>query len=83
MQNDNTGYCPKGFADQEDENGQVILGSWRNAVPPNSMYGNSLCSKGTGRTSQKAFSIREHFKLYFSSEVGKLDWQDSSVYYGK
>jgi hypothetical protein len=83
MRNDPTTYCPQGFADSENEDGTLTMGTWRNFVPENSIFHTQLSNQNAGRPTQTASEIRDHLKKYFSSDSGKLAWQEGKVFYRK
>jgi hypothetical protein len=72
-------YCPQGFADTYDENGNLQEGSWRKQIPENSLFEADLSNQNNGRVSEVAKSIREHLKMYFNSDTGSLRWQNSII----
>lgn len=72
-------YAPNGFSDTITENG-VIEGLWRNRLNANSLFHNHVDVPGVGRLPQNAKEIRNHLKSYFSSEEGKVSWQNAAVF---
>ena len=73
-------YCPSGFADSYSEDGALIGGRWRNLVPDDSIFYSDIGSQNLGRPKQGSLDIRNHFKDYFSSTQGKLEWQDEAIF---
>lgn len=72
-------YVPEHYVDYETVAGEVILGDWRSSQEHS--YG--LCPLGSDlRPSRMHYGIREKFKTYFSSNIGKLPWQDDYVRQG-
>lgn len=67
-------YCPPGYADSEDEHGNIIHGAWRNEVdasPTLFTHGRM----GSNNASASAFDQRNTLKNYFMSE-GKIERQN-------
>ena len=71
-------YCPSGFVDGEDGEGNVISGQWRRETEqdtgmqrPGQMGGN--------RSSWTAASVRDIFCDYFSTSDGEVAWQYQHV----
>lgn len=65
-------YCPVGLVDQEQD-GQVIPGIWRQEPPAGAFSPLNVPSTGHN-ASMDAKSVRETLKEYFFSE-GSVDWQ--------
>lgn len=68
-------YCPPGFADSYDENGDLVEGEWRSNVA------NDLVSlqRIGGRVIERPKQIRDHLKDFVNSEAGKVPWQNESI----
>ena len=67
-------YCPPGFIDSEDADGNVICGSWREEQ--GSSGGLSPVSQaGSNHHSRIAAMTRDNFCTYFNSTQGELSWQ--------
>ena len=66
-------YCPTGFSDIEDSNGDVTEGSWREEPAAQGLE--PVSRVGSNRYSLTAAAIRDTFKDYFSSPAGKVSWQ--------
>jgi hypothetical protein len=69
-------YCPAGFADTYDEEGNLINGEWREHV----FDSNNLGRQQFGRPSTEATEMREHLSTFFSSPAGELEWQRKIVF---
>ena len=63
-------YCPPNFVDREDEEGNILYGTWRQQITTLPSIGNA----GSNSHSQSAAAIRNTFKEYFVSE-GAVPWQ--------
>ena len=69
-------YCPPGFADGMDMNGQVVQGAWRNERIDAVMRPiNPTAHRNPPAT---ATQVRETFMAYFNDE-GSLPWQVAYV----
>ena len=70
-------YCPPGYIDHEDRQGNVIHGDWR-------QYDSSgLCAithVGSNRFSKSAGDMRDTLKSYFSSSEGAVPWQQHHIH---
>ena len=66
-------YCPIGYVDQEDENGKIIAGNWRNT--DNGLL--PIQHQGTNNYTKTAKTVRNDFKTYFNSENGAVSWQQT------
>ena len=67
-------YCPPGFIDSEDADGNVICGSWRED------QGSSggifpVRQAGSNHHSRLAAMTRDNFCTYLNSTQGELSWQ--------
>ena len=66
-------YCPTGFIDTEDGNGNIVEGAWREEPAAQGLE--IVGCMGSNRYSQTAAGIRDTFKDYFSSPTGEVSWQ--------
>ena len=66
-------YCPAGFADSEDSDGNVTEGTWREDSTPQGLE--RLGRVGSNYHSPSAATTREQFKAYFCSPQGQVSWQ--------
>ena len=66
-------YCPTGFLDAEDGNGNVVEGTWREEPAAQGLE--HIRRMGSNRHSQTTATIRDSFKVYFSSPTGEVSWQ--------
>ena len=60
--------------DREDENGNVVPGSWRSEA----VMDDIMCSQGTNVATREGKLVRGYLKEYYSS-VGAVPWQDRMV----
>ena len=65
------------YVDQEDRSGNVVNGQWRSEARGTNFQ--SLGRLGTNMHSRHAGLVRDIFKDYFTSEIGRLPWQDAIV----
>ena len=63
------------LADQEDAQGNLIPGEWRQAANMHEMDQ----ARGHSRESTRAKQAREYLKLYFNSPAGSVPWQDRMI----
>lgn len=71
-----TNYCPPGTFDTEDPaSGEVIEGRWRANVQGD--CGLFRLQNVPRNAKRAAKVIRDNFKEYFVSDVGKVHWQDN------
>ena len=66
-------YCPPGFTDAEDNDGNVIGGTWRQDPSPQGLQG--IHSTGSNNHSLNAARVRDTFKDYFCSPHGEVSLQ--------
>ena len=66
-------YCPPGFIDGEDGDGNVVKGSWRSEVPGGGF--SRLRQVGSNRFCRSAAEISETFRDYFMTTEGQVTWQ--------
>ena len=64
-------YCPPGFIDSEDGDGNVVSGSWHDE--PSRLT--PLGPVGSHCHSRTAAAVRDAFCNYFSSSEGEVHWQ--------
>lgn len=72
-------YCPDGYADQLDDNGDIIERGWRLNLPANSCQNSQFSPNVAGRTSENAKLIRDCVKEYVNGDRGALAWQTMRV----
>ena len=72
-QTENASYCPSGFVDVEDGNGNIKLGEWRSQVAENSALINLRNVRGS-RPKEDATKMREDLRYYLNND-GAVDWQ--------
>lgn len=70
----NENYCPAGFADYYNVDGQLIEGEWRKTAPE--MVPLQSCS---GRVSLRAKEIRNLLKDFVNSPAGSVPWQTQCI----
>lgn len=70
----NNQYLYEGSVDQEDVNGEIIPGNWRNIVGENNFI-NPLGRIGANIGTAAAIRQREILTQYFISEQGIIPWQ--------
>ena len=71
-------YCPPGYVDREDAQGNVIPGDWRaeggSGLQPVGQLGGNRCSRS-------AIEVRETLMAYFNnSQAGALPWQNDYIH---
>jgi hypothetical protein len=64
-------YCPTGYTDYFDANGELHLGAWRDE----GVGLNSVRRLGSNNSSRIVQSIKDTLSRYFMSDVGALCWQ--------
>ena len=63
-------YCPPGFIDSEDADGNVICSSWREEQGSSgSLF--PVCQAGSNHHSRIAVMARDKFCTYFNSTQGE------------
>jgi len=72
---DNTNYCPLGYIDHEDGNGEVINGQWRKDISFATNTAQSISPLRGRRYEGRALDMRDSLKSYVNSEVGSVPWQ--------
>ena len=72
----NRPYCPPGYADHEDGDGNLIPGDWRletaDAI-------RDIGCVGSNTYSQSAADLRDTMMSYFTSSAGVVPWQTNHV----
>ena len=72
----NRPYCPSGYADHEDGDGNLIPGDWRletaDAI-------RDIGRVGSNTYSQSAADLRDTMMSYFTSSAGVVPWQINDV----
>jgi len=58
----NDDYCPTGFDDHYDENGEFVEGIWRKNIPEDSLMNSGLSNQSNRRPTKTATRIRSEFK---------------------
>lgn len=66
-------YCPAGYIDSYDENGDVIPGSWRDESTPRCIT--RLNRVGSNRAATNAMKQQDAIAAYFISNEGQIPWQ--------
>jgi len=75
-QTENAYYCPVGFADNQNGNGDIQPGHWRALVRNNSSsLLSDLKNVRRSRYSDGAIDVRNSLKEYVNSPDGCLSWQ--------
>lgn len=69
-------YCPPGYADHEDADGNLIAGDWRNVAVDGIR---DISHIGSNAYSKTAAQLRDTMKSYFISSQGEVTWQISHV----
>ena len=74
-------YKPATFIDRELEDGQIVNGEWRNEASVAEML-TPLPRSSLPRQvpNKEAKRLRDAFKTYFNSNVGKVSWQDKAAF---
>ena len=65
-------YCPAGFIDGEDGDGNVVSGYWREEGSSGALA--PIGPAGSNHHSRSAATIRENFCNYFNSLAGEVSW---------
>ena len=66
-------YCPAGFIDSEDGDGNVVSGDWREEGSSGALA--PIGPAGSNHHSRSAATIRKNFCNYFNSPAGEVSWQ--------
>ena len=75
---ESTVYCPPGFVDAEDGNGNLLHGEWRNQTSGDTGM-RRIGQVGGNRYTRSAAELRETYCDYFLSSQGEVTWQYSHV----
>ncbi|KAF5281755.1 hypothetical protein FQR65_LT14550 [Abscondita terminalis] len=70
-------YCPTGFADYVDSEGNFHFGQWRTTETMK-----SVGRMGTNNPTRNAQKLRETLKQYFNSDIGCVPWQQDIILQG-
>ena len=68
-------YCPSGYIDREDSQGNIIPGDWRT----HSYELHSVSQVGSNMYSRSAAEMREAVMAYFNSPAGCVPWQQQHI----
>ena len=71
-------YCPPGYIDREDVNGNIIPGDWRLVDNDGGMT--NIARLGSNTYSRSAAELRDDFMNYFASPLGSVVWQLQHVH---
>ena len=75
-QTNSSGYCPSGFVDTWDENGEIKEGEWRRIVASNqNQLLNDISPIRGSRPPATALEVRESLKAYVNLLEGSVSWQ--------
>lgn len=75
-QTENASYCPKGFIDSYNANGEIQPGHWRNVVRNDSNAAFKSLPKVRGsRYRDDAVQMRDSLKDYVNGPNGSVSWQ--------
>ena len=69
----NYNYCPTSYIDRDTRLG-ITLGDWRKEQA-NSAGLQQISQTGSNNYSRDDKEVRDHFRNYFCSTAGSLDWQ--------
>ena len=72
----NRPYCPPGYTDHEDGNGNMTPGNWRLEVTGGIT---DISRTGSNTYTHTAADLRDTIMNYFTSSVGAVSWQISHV----
>ena len=67
-------YCPAGFTDSEDGDGNIVEGGWRRDSTESQGL-DRMGSLGGNRYGRAAADVRDLYRDYFSSTEGEISWQ--------
>ena len=73
-------YCRPTDVDREDDDGNVILGEWRNEPPVPNI--DDIGRIGGNRGPVEAINQRDTLARYFLTEEGFIEWQWRKAYRG-
>lgn len=71
-------YCPAGFTDAEDGEGNILQGAWRSESSQNAGL-ERIRQVGGNRYGRAAADVRNIFRDYFNSPEGEVWWQYNHV----
>ena len=71
-------YCPPGYLDHEDRQGNLLYSDWRQH--DNSSGLQPVSRIGSNRYSRLAGEVCDMLKSYFSSHDGALPWQEQHIH---
>ncbi|XP_067214458.1 uncharacterized protein [Linepithema humile] len=74
-------YCPSGYVDYYDENGNVVSGLWRGENTPGSIT--RLNRVGSNHAATVAMKQQDTLAAYFTSDQGQIPWQWEIVNRGR
>jgi len=80
MKENKEGYCPAGFSDTFDDDGNLIPGTFRQVLPENSLFHAASLTNPGGRPISNVTEQRDHLKTFFNSAEGELNWQLHSIF---
>lgn len=69
-------YIPENYVDYESENGDLVMGEWRNDLDHNYCL---FPLDQQQETNRSHYRIRESFKNYFTSAIRAVPWQHNIV----
>ena len=70
-------YCPPGFVDVEDNDGNVIPGDWRSEISPSALQ--SVQRTGSNTYSRSASDLRDSIMTFMTTPQGEVPWQYAHV----
>lgn len=74
-------YCPNGFIDRYDENGQLIEGEWRRRIREDMVHLQAPRGRSSiQRRINNGNAIRDVLKEFVNSPQGSVDWQRRAVF---
>ena len=65
-------YCPSGYIDREDLQGNILPGDWRTQ----GIKLSSIIQAGSNMYSKSAAEIRDSMMSYFNSSIRAVPWQN-------
>jgi len=69
-------YCPANFVDSESQNGDVVLGEWRNEI---SEALRDLAPSSAHRATKEAYNQRDSLANFFLTAKGEIPWQYAHI----
>ena len=76
---ENAKYIPKGFADSEDSDGNIVPGGWRKDVQSGNSALEEIMVYVQKSQPLSALDARDALKDYLNSEEGSVPWQVGHV----